>query len=162
MITNAGIARFETAANKFFRRVAWAALFFAITFLLVVIGVLATACLSHASTKQPRRNSLGVEQFYMNPNIYLFGVLACSGENDCSLLKDAKGRIYTNLKFQPFNTPELYEEPVMFCDNVAGAFKEHRGTIVITYRRQASLNYQGIGCHDLISVFDVPAPKEQQ
>ncbi len=155
MITEAGI-------NKFFRRAAWACLGLALAFLVFVMFVLGVVCFSHASTKQPRRNSLGVEQFYMNPNIYLFGVLACSGENDCSLLKDAKGRIYTNLKFQPFNTPELYEEPVMFCDNVAGAFKEHRGTIVITYRRQASLNYQGIGCHDLISVFDVPAPKEQQ
>lgn len=111
-------------------------------------------------SKQNRPNSLGIEQLYENPNIYLFAVPACGSQDNCSILKDEKGRKYTNLKFQPYNTMSLFEEPVLFCGDVSDQFAGKRGAMVVTYRRQATLNYRGIGCHDLDSVFEVPAPKD--
>jgi hypothetical protein len=129
---------------------------------LLLLAALALAVNLEATTSGPglnRPNNLGVEQFYTNPNVYLFGVISCHGDGDCSILKDAHERLYTNLKFQPYNTMELYEEPVLFCGNVASYFNGKQGALVITYRRQATLNYKGIGCHELYSVFEVSVPQ---
>ena len=131
-----------------------------ISLLLVLNLVFAVAALSEPSSKDNRKNSLGVEQFYTNPNVYLFGIIACGSNDNCSILRDDKDRKYTNLKFQPFATMAMYEEAVLFCGDVSEEFNNKRGALVITYRRQATLNYRGIGCHDLEGVFEVPAPKE--
>ena len=130
---------------------------------LILLAALALAVNLESSTlPSNRQNNLGVDQVYSNPNVYLFGVISCHGDGDCSILRDSKDRQYTNLKFQPYNTMELYEEPVLFCGNVAGDFQGKQGPLVITYRRQATLNYKGIGCHELYGVFEVPTPKEEQ
>jgi len=132
-----------------------------ISLLLVLNFIFAIAAIAEPSpSKSNRPNSLGVDQIYSNPNIYLFAALSCGMSDNCGFLKDDKGRVYTNLKFQPYNTMELYEEPVLFCGNVASYFNGKQGALVITYRRQATLNYKGIGCHELDSVFEVPALKE--
>jgi len=129
----------------------------------VVAFALAVACsFAHGSTHN-RPNSLGVEISTFNPNVYLFGALACDHfEDACTIMKDGKDRLYTNIRFNAYNTPMLNDEAVLFCDNVAGAFANKGGPIVVTYLRQASINYQGVGCHELVSVFEVPAPKEIQ
>jgi hypothetical protein len=131
------------------------AFFTALAFLAVLRGAYGS------TTKSNRPNNLGIEQFYVNPNIYLFAGLACGANGGCSLMKDSQERYYTSVKFQPYNTPEIYEEPVLFCGNVVEQFQNRAGALVITYRRQATTSFRGIGCHELISVFDVPAPKEQ-
>ncbi len=131
-----------------------------LSLLLVLNFVFGIAAIAEPSHKENRKNSLGVEQYYSNPNIYLFGIIACVGDANCSILKDDKGRKYTNLKFWPYNTMSLYEEPVLFCGDVSEEFNGKRGAIVITYRRQATLNYKGIGCHDLEGVFEVPSPDD--
>ncbi len=131
-----------------------------ISLLFVLNLVFAVAAISEPSHKENRKNSLGVEQFYTNPNVYLFGIIACGSNDNCSILKDDKGRKYTNLKFQPYATMAMYEEAVLFCGDVSEEFNGKRGALVVTYRRQATLNYRGIGCHDLDSVFEVPSPKE--
>ncbi len=129
--------------------------------LLVLNFVFGIAAIAEPSHKENRKNSLGVEQYYSNPNIYLFGIISCNGgELNCSILKDDKGRKYTNLKFQPYATMAMYEEAVLFCGDVSEEFNGKRGALVITYRRQATLNYKGIGCHDLEGVFEVPSPDE--
>ena len=133
-----------------------------ISLLFVLNLVFAVAVTAFAVPTKNRPNTLGIAEFYQNPNIYLFGTLACRGENDCSLLRDAKERVYTNLKFQPFDTPSLYEEPVLFCGDVSASFNGKSGPLVVTYRRQATLNYRGIGCHDLDSVFEVHADAAQE
>jgi hypothetical protein len=131
--------------------------------LLIVLFIL-LASFAHCSTSSTKRpNSLGIEQTYGNPNIYLFGALACGhAENACTFFKDEKDRVYTNLRFNPYNTPMLYDDAILFCGDVSDYFRTQRGAFVVTYRRQTTLNYKGVGCHDLISVFEVPAPKEQQ
>lgn len=91
----------------------------------------------------------------------MFGALSCGRDSDlCGFLKDDKGRVYTNISFQPYKTMSLYDEPVLFCGDVSDSFNGKRGALVVTYRRQATLNYRGVGCHELESVFEVPAPKE--
>ncbi len=127
----------------------------------VVAALLIFAACAFAVPSKNRPNSLGLSEFYTNPNMYLFGSIACNGgELNCSILKDDKGRKYTNLKFQPYATMAMYEEAVLFCGDVSEEFNGKRGALVVTYRRQATLNYRGIGCHDLDSVFEVPSPKE--
>jgi hypothetical protein len=119
----------------------------------VVLAVLLTCIFAVASPKQSRQNSFGAVIAGDNPNIYLLATLACN--DGCGFLRDEKDRVYSNLKFAPYNTPMLYEEPVLFCGDVREKFKGKQGVLVLTYRRQATLNYQGIGCHDLYNVFEV-------
>lgn len=128
--------------------------------LLAVLWLVFAIAAVAEPTKPNRANSLGVEQFYTNPNIYLFAVPSCGGQDNCSILTDERGRKYTNLKFQPYNTMSLFEEPVLFCGDVSGQFAGKHGAMVVTYRRQATLNFHGIGCHELDSVFVVPSPEE--
>ena len=128
----------------------------------VVLAVLLTCIFAVASPKQPRPNTFGSIIAGDNPNIYLLASLACGTENSCGYMKDDKGRIYTNLRFHPYNTPMLYDESVLFCGDVGDAFREKPNVFVVTYRRQATLNYQGIGCHELTSVFFVPSSETIQ
>lgn len=134
--------------------------FIVILALLFMLG--AAVSIAHGKTT-PQSNSLGAVITSSNPNVYLFGALACDHfENACMVMKDAHNRLYTNIRFNPYNTPMLNDEPVLFCGNVVDAFSDKGGPIIVTYARKASLNYQGIGCHELVSVFNVPAPKEIQ
>jgi hypothetical protein len=99
----------------------------------------------HASTTKARPNSLGVPQFYNNPFTYLFG-LPIEG-------KYVDGNL--NIRFQPYASAELFDESVLFCGDVSEKFEDKKGPLIITYRIQASYMVQSIGCHELLSVFEV-------
>ena len=138
-----------------------------LAFLLFYLAVLVCICFACSPaqatrSKQNRPNTIDVEQSYDNPNSYMFGSVACGGPNACGFLKDSHERLYTNIRIQPYNTAVFYDEAVLFCGDVSDSFRGKRGALVITYRRQATLNYQGVGCHELTSVFEVPSPKGQQ
>jgi len=112
--------------------------------LFLILGCVSTV-VATAHTEKNRPNSLGVEESYQNPNIYLFA-------------EPLDGKIMdsvTNIRFQPYATPALYDESILFCGNVAGDFEGKRGPMVVTYRRAADRIYKGLACHDLISVFEV-------
>src|SRR5208282_4343833 len=134
-------------------------------FLLCCIVAAMLTCgagFAHGAPAVPnRRNSLGIGEYYTNPNIYMFGVMACGG-GACAVMQDEKGRKYTNLNFQPYNTMSLYQEVVLFCGDVSGDFGGKSGALVVTYGRVAHGSLRGIGCHELDSVFVVPAPKEAE
>jgi hypothetical protein len=106
-----------------------------------------------STTKANRPNSLGLEQVYTNNNAYLFGIPV-----DGTMID---GDHYTNIRFQPYNTMDLYTETVLFCGDVRSAFgnaytgEPYKGPMVITYDKIAHHMYQGIGCHDMVSVFEV-------
>jgi hypothetical protein len=110
---------------------------------LVLAVVLIVAGL--ASPAKERPNSLGAPQFFDNPYTYLFG-LPIEG-------KYVDGNL--NLRVQPYATAELFDVSVLFCGDVAVAFEGRKGPLVITYRTQAGRMVQGIGCHELVSVFEV-------
>ena len=93
-----------------------------------------------------RPNSLGVSETYQNPVTYLFGL-----PKDGQVLD---GR-FTNIRVQPYATPILFDQSTLFCGDVSSMFDGKVGPVVITYRTQAAGMYQGIGCHELISVFTV-------
>jgi hypothetical protein len=92
-----------------------------------------------------RPNSIGVEQFYMNPNTYLFASIIAGQVLDGA----------TTIRFQPYETMSLYEESVLFCGDVRENFKDRSGPIVVTYRRVSHRLYHGIACHEIVSVFEV-------
>jgi hypothetical protein len=98
-----------------------------------------------ANPTNNRPNSIGVEQFYMNPNTYLFAVPIAG-----TVMEGA-----TTIRFQPYETMSLYEESVLFCGDVHEQFDGKSGPMVITYRRVSHRLYRGIACHEIVSVFEV-------
>lgn len=119
--------------------------------------VMAATQLSHCAIAKNRPNSLGVNEVYTNPNVYLFASIA-----EGNLLRGTgETDHYTNIRFQPYNTMSLYTETVLFCGNQAEQFSGKTGALLITYQRRSHRLFQGIACHDLESVFEVPAPKER-
>ncbi len=124
--------------------------------LAILIIILFWASSGHCTTSGNNRpNSLGIEQYYTNPNEYLFAVPI-----DGTLLHNEKDQRFTSIRFQPFNTMSLYDETVLFCGDVLGDFTSKKGPLVITYDRIAHKALKGIGCHELDAVFEVPPPPE--
>ena len=95
-------------------------------------------------SRMNRPNSLGVEETYQNPVTYLVGLPV-----DGKILDDK----YTNIRFKPYAASALYDVTVLFCGDITEQFDGKQGVLVITYYKQASGKYEGIGCHDLVSVF---------
>jgi hypothetical protein len=119
--------------------------------LTIAVIVLACSKPAHGTATQPRPNSLGVEEIYQNPYTYLFA-LPVSGV----LLADGN---FTNMRFQPYAAAAMFDESILFCGDVSEFFNgKVNGPVVLTYRTQASRMLEGIGCHDLVSVFQVQTP----
>ncbi len=114
----------------------------ALAFLVIAAVLIATG---NASTTKARPNSLGIAQFFDNPYSYLFA-LPIEG-------KYVDGNL--NVRFQPYATPDLFDESVLFCGDVSEKFDGKKGPLVLTYRTQAGRMVQGVGCHELLSVFEV-------
>jgi hypothetical protein len=116
----------------------------------VVIGVALVFALAVAkafgTTTAPRPNNLGVLETYQNPNFYLVG-LPVDGQ-----ILDGR---FTNIRFQPYAAAALFDESILFCGDVSEQFDGKVGPVVVTYRKQASGMYRGVGCHTLVSVFTV-------
>jgi|ERR1017187_4782858 hypothetical protein len=118
---------------------------FAIFVVLFMICV--AVSIAHGTvTPSPLPNSLGVNETYQNPNSYLLALPL-----DSQILD---GR-FTNIRFKPYATPVLFDETVLFCGDVIEMFEGKQGTVIVTYRTRAAGRYQGVGCHNLISVFEV-------
>ncbi len=120
----------------------------------VIIGVallfaLAVARAFAEPTNRP--NSLGVTQFYTNPNMYMFGVIVDGRVMDGATL----------IRFQPFETMSLYTEPILFCGDVSEQFANKRGPMVVTYSRVAHRLYRGVACHEIGSIFEVHNDQEE-
>lgn len=115
----------------------------ALMFLVLAAVLIATG---HATTTNNRPNTLGASQIYTNPYTYLLA-LPIDGQ-----ILEGK---YTNIRFQPYATANLYDESVLFCGDVADMFNGKHGPVVVTYRTQASRLYKGSACHALLSVFEV-------
>ena len=122
-----------------------AAWFFIIFVLLFMLGV--AVSIAHGSTAPtPRPNSVGAPTQIYNSYSYLIA-LPIDGQ-----ILDGK---YTNIRFSPYAAPDLYDISILFCGNVTPMLDGKKGVLAITYRTQASRAYQGIGCHELLSVFQV-------
>ena len=99
-----------------------------------------------ASTTKKVPNSLGTPQFLTNQWSYLLA-LPLDGQ-----VLEGK---YTNVRFQPYGTPELFDVTLLFCGDTSETFGTKKGPLVIVYRTQASRVYQGVACHELKAVFEV-------
>ena len=119
--------------------------FIIIAALLFMLGV-AVSIAHGKTTPAPRPNGLGVFETYSNPNTYLFA-LPVDGQ-----ILDGR---FTNIRFKPYAASDLYDEMVLFCGDVTDQFNGKTGTVILTYRTQASGKFQGVGCHTLVNVFEV-------
>jgi hypothetical protein len=115
--------------------------------LAAAIVVLVVTIYTRCTTIAPGANALGVVVYHENPNQYLMASLI-----DGQVMEDASGRKATSARFQPSFTYQLFDESVLFCGDVSGQINGKRAPLVITYKRRASRKFQGVGCHDLISV----------
>jgi hypothetical protein len=118
-----------------------------ILFAVTVVLILASS-MAHCTTSAPRPNSLGLDQVYTNPNTYLLAVPL-----EAVALEDGK---YVTIRFAPYNTYALYDESILFCgvDSVR-KFEGKSGVVVVTYETRAHTMYRGLGCHELVNVFEV-------
>jgi hypothetical protein len=91
----------------------------------------------------PRPNNLGVTETIQNENTYLLAIP----------ISVRTGDGFTTVHFQPYATPLMFDQKVVFCRNVGYMFTGR--PMVATYRTQATIKYQGDSCHELISVFEV-------
>lgn len=128
-----------------------------IMLLLVVLYFLILAALP-AHCERPattRNNGLGVVM--AQDNIYMYNMGLVTGG---AILANARGEEFTSLTFLPFGSPILNTEQVMLCDNLADELNKHsHKVVVLTYERQAHQAYQGVGCHQVLAIFDVELPK---
>lgn len=122
------------------------AIVLSVAIMLWVIAALLIA-IGHSSTTGNRPNSLGISETMQNPYTYLLA-LPINGQ-----ILDGQ---YTNIRFQPYGAPALYDESLLFCGDVTDQFDGKHGPVVVTYRKQATRLYKGVACRDLLSVFEVP------
>ena len=122
--------------------------------LLVVLGIALQS--GHCSTSAPRHNN-GLGVVISQDNIYMYNMGLVT---DGAILSNERGEDFTSITFLPFGSPMLDTEQVMLCDNLADELNKHgRKVIVLTYERQAHQTYQGVGCHQVLAIFDVELPK---
>lgn len=121
--------------------------------LIVLIMALSGSELAHGATSAPKRgdNGLGVVISSDNPYMYNMGVVAHG-----AIMRDDRGRDYTSIDFAPYGRPMIFPEGILLCGNQAKPLMEHQlKVVVLTYERQAHTMYQGIGCHELVSINEV-------
>ena len=123
--------------------------------LSILLGLLLALCVvdAQASVSHKHQNGLGVVISDDNPYIYLMGLPV-----DSKVFED-NHRIYTNIAVRPYGTDMLHTEQLLLCGNETVSFDGMTGVLVITYRREASYSAGGVGCHDLLKVFQVELPK---
>jgi hypothetical protein len=90
-------------------------------------------------------NSLGISDVYTNTNAYILA-LPLDGQ--------VLGGEVTNIRLQPYGTPQLYDENLLLCGDVTGAFNDKSGVLVIVYDKVSHRLYQNVPCHDLKGVFE--------
>lgn len=114
-----------------------------LVFLLLMFGSCGLM-LAHGATRQSK-SALGTVQEYTNPNVYLYGAII-----DGTIL--GPERNFTNVRFQPSHSFLFYSETILFCGDQSEPFRFMRGPIVVTYKRVAHKSYQGVACHDFVSI----------
>ena len=119
------------------------------SWLILLLLSISIGLAAAVATEHKRSNSVGVLETYHNPNTYLFA-LPIDGQ-----ILDGR---FMNIRFKPYAAAALYDETVLFCGDVTEQFDGKTGPLIITYRTQASGMYQGVGCHELISAFQVSVP----
>ena len=118
---------------------------FVLIFLVIAAVLIGTG---HASTTKARPNSLGVDQVYENNNGYLLALPV-----EATRVGDD-----VNIRYQPYNTPALYDESLLFCGDVSAYFHNSdgspkRGVLVIVYDKVGHHMYSGMACHEIVNVF---------
>jgi hypothetical protein len=122
----------------------------AFIFLLCLVVIIMLTTTAHCEPTSIRSEALGINQPYENPNTYLLASISKG-----KVLEDDNGTLSTNIVFQPYNTYGLFTQSVRFCGDVSESFNSKRGALIVTYETVAHRRTQGVGCHELISVFRV-------
>lgn len=120
----------------------------AILAVMILFALAVSAVFAHGMPTSKRPNNLGVYETYQNPNTYLLALPV-----DGKILGEESR--FTNVRFQPYNAAAMFDESVLFCGDVSEAFMKASGVVVVTYLTKAAGMYEGIGCHELVSVFGV-------
>jgi len=104
---------------------------------------------SYSSVYKSRLEIADLQKSYQNPNIYIVGRVVGG-----KVMHDSKGRYFTSVLFQPYNTALLYTESLLFCNDVSKLLETNQ-LIIITYKKNAYRVFEGIGCHVIENVLPV-------
>jgi len=107
-----------------------------------------------ATTSKNVSNSLGAVPYQSNPYMYLAGSLVHNG----TVFTDVNGNL--NVRINPLGTYLLYDESILFCGLPIEKFRNITEPFVLVFRRQAHRAIDGIGCHELVAVFNVVPQKQ--
>ena len=118
---------------------------------LVLLMLIAPAHCSIAQQARPQTNGIDYVPYMTNPNIYIVGLVVGGG-----ITKDSKGNLYTTVVLQPSDTFALYTQSILLCGNQAGQLNgKTSNPLVLVYRRQSTHKYNGVGCQELESVYEL-------
>jgi hypothetical protein len=110
-----------------------------------------------ATTSSKKKNAFGAVTITSDPNVTLVASLL-GGE----VHMDNDGRLGYNLRLHPRHTYGLFDESVMFCGDVRGMLENKSTTfLAYTYRKAASRLIDGVPCHQLIGIDEVPNERIQ-
>lgn len=111
----------------------------------VALLILALVTLGIAETAPNRPNNLGVSEVYTNTNAYILALPL-----DGQVLEGA----VTNIRLQPYGTPQLYDENLLLCGDVTEQFNGKSGVLVLVYDKVSHRLFRNVPCHDLKGVFE--------
>lgn len=116
-----------------------------LTALYVVAWVLLACWAAHAETRTPHVYTENRIQESINEIETIRGGLI-----DGKILGTADN-MFTNVRFQPYYRPLLYDQTVLFCGFV-DQFNGMTGLVEVKFNAVSHRMFEGVGCHDLISV----------
>lgn len=120
--------------------------------MLILVGQ-ANCSVAPAAT----RNTNGLGVVISQDNIFTYNMgLPISG----GLVGD-EHNVYTSIQFAPAYAPAVNTESLLFCGDVSDDLNKHSGKVVVlTYEKVSHRAFQGIGCHELLSVTDIMIPTQ--
>jgi hypothetical protein len=113
----------------------------------VLISVLLFLSYAHCVKTDKVRNSLGVTISLDNPNTYMFGKISNIVLHDCDVDEPC-----TTVEFHGWATPLVVPaESITFCGDLSN-MSFSPDWQVWTYRKAGTRIYNGIVCHNLVSI----------
>jgi hypothetical protein len=116
------------------------------TVLLTLLVLLYTG-LTEAAISTHGKNSLGAIIYQDNPFTYKAGAIVKGVDVD-----EGAG---LNLEIQSVGTYSLFTEWVLLCGSPVDALNGKKNPMVIAYETVAHRTVEGIGCHNLVKVYEI-------
>ena len=119
-----------------------------LTVLLMAVIILACATLGHCAVSGRAPSSIGNVVYQENPLTYKAGNLT-----DYAFI----GKTGLVLTIQPVGTYSLFQESILVCNSkeTGDLITGKKNPMVFAYKTRASRLVEGVGCHELVRVYEI-------